>query len=1138
MTKVTKRDGSREKFDLGKIIHAIDKAFHSTRNSGIPDDFKDKIIKEFTEDNPRTDSGRLKELTVENIQDRIQTLLYEGGYRDVYDSYIIYRYKHKMTREYVKSQKEFIQRYTHCDNNANATVDDNSNVSSRNIGTMNSEAHKQDNIKTSRGMIKDKLKELFPDFDHKQYERDLRNHLIYKHDESSFAGAVAPYTYSAKEVIEVNYNDRHFVTPFDMLYDIIEEPSILIDPEKIVYQKQPDNLFVRDYKGEWTRVTHVTKKHRHRDLYRVKTSFGEDLIVTDNHPMIVNASDIDNTIQASDSLGCTQYKSGHDIEFDGKTILDISDVLSKGEIYGSFIRYDKSVLKRFVNLSEEFGYFIGFFIGDGNYSNNDEYINFSQKSPDILHKINDYLFNSLGIAGYIRYHGDKNVYTLQVRNCALYYLMRDYFHIADKSYNKTLPLNILETNEKFAIGILEGLYDADGTANYKQLWLKLASRAAVMQVTMLMRHFGYTCGNGIQSIPFKNNESYHTNYTLWTIGSSKLENSVPFNLSYKWQKMDVTTSSIKYKVDGEAKITNVQKIDENDSFLSLNEYIYDITTTSHTFCLNNILVHNCVSASMYPFLTGGIKDLGGLSASPHNLDSFCGIFINWIFALSGQFAGAVAAPEFFICFDHYAKIEWGDDYYMRPDEVITAPQVKRQMTIGKQICQYFQQTIYSINQPSGARGLQSAFVNFAYFDKAFFEGMFGNFYFPDGSQPQWDSVSWLQKFFMMWFNNERLRTVMTFPVESFALVYKDGKFADEDSANFVAEEYARGHSFFTYISDTVDSLSSCCRLKNKLQTKEFSFTTGNIGIMTGSKSVITNNLSRITQDYFNIDGMSTREDAIEMWKNDDGTIHKEFARYIENILERVYKYHIAYNEYLWEMYDANLLPVYKAGFINLDKQYLTIGINGLNEAAEYLGIKLSDNKEYEDFCQFIFGTIKDCNTRHNGSFNGHKITFNTECVPAESLAAKNYNWDKEDGYWVPENRNLYASYIFLPSDDSIDIFEKIRMHGNRFIGDYLDGGSAAHLNLSEHLTKDQYMKVLKYAAEEGCQFFGFNIPMMECKSCGYIANRPLEKCPKCGGEDFWSYTRIIGYLTRTDKWSNPRQIEGATRVYENARDKI
>lgn len=532
----------------------------------------------------------------------------------------------------------------------------------------------------------------------------------------------------------------------------------------------------------------------------------------------------------------------------------------------------------------------------------------------------------------------------------------------------------------------------------------------------------------------------------------------------------------------------------------------------------------CCSISMYPFLNEGIKDLGGLSASPKNLDSFCGMYINLIFAVASQFAGAVATSEFLVYFDYFARKEWGEEYYLNPDVKITDHSI-REKTIRKQIHQYFQQVIYSINQPAAARGMQAAFVNFSYFDKPFFDGMFGTFYFPDGTQPHWESVKWLQKEFMTWFNQERLRTIITFPVESVTLLYKDGKFQDEEMAEFVAEEYSRGHSFFTYISDSVDSLSSCCRLKNKIQTHEFNFTNGNMGVETGSKSVITLNLNRIIQDC---------DRAYGLKRNGGWRENSSFLKdYLTEILGRVYKYHHAYNEILWDMYDANLLPVYKAGFIALNKQYLTIGINGLNQAAEFLGMKCTDNEEYKEFCQMIFSTIKEQNTLHNSSNRvKHKLTFNTECVPAESLAAKNYNWDKEDGYQVPTDTNLYASYIFKPNED-LSVLEKIRLHGKDYIGDYLDGGSAAHLNLDHHLDKEQYTKILHYAAENGCQYFTFNIPNCECEDCGFIAKQPFTTCPKCGSTHVSLWDRIIGYLTKVKNWAEPRRIEQKTRVYEN-----
>ena len=537
----------------------------------------------------------------------------------------------------------------------------------------------------------------------------------------------------------------------------------------------------------------------------------------------------------------------------------------------------------------------------------------------------------------------------------------------------------------------------------------------------------------------------------------------------------------------------------------------------------------CCSISMYPFLNDGIKDLGGLSASPKNLDSFCGMYINLIFAIASQFAGAVATSEFLIYFDYFARKEWGENYHEKADIGITSSHSVRYKTIRKQIHQYFQQVIYSINQPAAARGMQAAFVNFSYFDKPFFDGMFGSFYFPDGTQPKWESVKWLQKEFMQWFNQERLRTVITFPVESVTLLYKDGEFVDKEMAEFVAEEYARGHSFFTYISDSVDSLSSCCRLKNKIQTHEFNFTNGNMGVETGSKSVITLNLSRIVQDFIR---EKYEEDAMPGVQLSP-LVYPELKEYLTTILGRVYKYHHAYNELLWDMYDANLLPAYKAHFIALNRQYLTIGLNGLNQAAEFLGIKCSDNEEYQAFCQMIFSTIKEQNTLHNTK-KGHKLTFNTECVPAESLAAKNYNWDKADGYWVPEDTNLYASYIFKPNEE-LSILEKIRLHGKNYIGDYLDGGSAAHLNLDHHLDKEQYAKLLKYAAEQGCQYFTFNVPNCECDDCGFIAKQPFMECPKCGSIHISLWDRIIGYLTKVKNWSEPRRLEQKTRVYEHVK---
>lgn len=203
---------------------------------------------------------------------------------------------------------------------------------------------------------------------------------------------------------------------------------------------------------------------------------------------------------------------------------------------------------------------------------------------------------------------------------------------------------------------------------------------------------------------------------------------------------------------------------------------------------------------------------------------------------------------------------------------------------------------------------------------------------------------------------------------------------DQSYKDFTAEMYAAGHSFFTYLSDNPDALSSCCRLSSKIEKNEFSFTSGLTGVATGSKSVITLNINRIIQDFSKIQNQILKPDTKVYFYN-------ELKKYLINILNRVYKYHIAYNELLKDLYNHNMLPVYSEGYINLNQQFLTIGINGINEAAMFLGMICSYNDEYKQFCRFITEVISEENKKHRTK----ELKFNCEFVPAESLGIKNYN---------------------------------------------------------------------------------------------------------------------------------------------------
>lgn len=533
----------------------------------------------------------------------------------------------------------------------------------------------------------------------------------------------------------------------------------------------------------------------------------------------------------------------------------------------------------------------------------------------------------------------------------------------------------------------------------------------------------------------------------------------------------------------------------------------------------------CVAITMYPFLLNGLQDLGGLSAKPKNLDSFCGIFINLCFAVSSQFAGALATGEFLMYFDYFARKEWGDDYYKYSDancqmrfetdttlegvqlDSINSAKLTETRTIEKVIEQKFQQIVYSMNQPAAARGFQSIFWNISYFDKNYFDGMFGDFYFPDGTQPKWDSLNWLQKKFMKWFNKERTKTILTFPVETMALLTDGEDVVDKEYADFTAEMYAEGHSFFTYMSDSADSLSSCCRLRNEVTENQFSYSLGAGGIATGSKSVMTLNINRLVQDAVN--------------KN------LNILNYLREQVKKVHKYQRAYNELLKEYLKGGLLPVYSAGFISLEKQYLTVGINGVVEAAEFLGIEISDNPMYKEFIQSLLNVIATENRRARTK----ELMFNTEFVPAEGLGVKHARWDKEAGYVVP--RDCYNSYYYKVEDTSLSILDKFKLHGHDYVK-YLDGGSALHMNLEEHLSKEQYRNLLKVAASNGTNYFTFNIPNTICNDCGHIDKRYLKECPTCGSKNVDYATRIIGYLKRVSNFSEARQVEASKRFYYNA----
>lgn len=540
-----------------------------------------------------------------------------------------------------------------------------------------------------------------------------------------------------------------------------------------------------------------------------------------------------------------------------------------------------------------------------------------------------------------------------------------------------------------------------------------------------------------------------------------------------------------------------------DKYLDLlnHHFIYKNDETS--------LANYCASITMYPWLLDGTISIGGNSTAPTNLKSFCGGFVNMVFIVSSMLSGACATPEFLMYLNYFLGKEYGKDYYLRSGDQADLSLKKR--TIDKVITDCFEQIVYSINQPTGARNFQAVFWNISYYDRYYFESLFGEFFFPDGSKPDWNGLNWLQKRFMKWFNRERTKTVLTFPVETMALLTENGDVKDKEYGDFTAEMYAEGHSFFTYMSDNADSLSSCCRLRNEIQDNGFSYTLGAGGVSTGSKSVLTINLNRCVQE-------ASRKGQFYLY-------------FLEDVVDLVHKVQTAYNANLKALADKGMLPLFDAGYINIKRQYLTIGVNGLVEAAEFLGIPINDNEQYANFVQGVLGLIE----RYNKKYRTPDLMFNCEMIPAENVGVKHAKWDKEDGYVVP--RDCYNSYFYIVEDQSLTLLDKFRLHGKKYV-EHLTGGSALHANLEEHLSKPQYRQLLRVAAREGCNYFTFNIPNTICNDCGHIDKRYLKECPECHSHNVDYMTRIIGYMKRISNFSAARQKEAARRFYIDARVEV
>lgn len=418
------------------------------------------------------------------------------------------------------------------------------------------------------------------------------------------------------------------------------------------------------------------------------------------------------------------------------------------------------------------------------------------------------------------------------------------------------------------------------------------------------------------------------------------------------------------------------------------QYIKDLENHiiyTHDEASTPVLKPYCKAVTLYPLMLKGVGNIDGVTPSaPNDIQSFSGQVTNAVFLFSSQCKGAVALGDYFIALNYYVIQEFGPVWYDKVDEVVTNSYFLHQYTVGHYIRKGMKQFIYGVNQPAGNRSYNSPFSNVSFYDKVYFKSLFGEFYYPDGTQPEWNAIDKLQRIFMQLLREIRLIKPLTFPVTTMALVHNGKEYLDHEYKELCAEEWAKGGSFFCYTSDNPTSLASCCRVLNEMSDNTFSSTTGMTGVMTGSCNVITLNINRIVQDY------------IHTWKNWEDHIvdgkcafpfewfsesFSDLKNYLINILERVYKYHIAYKTMLYEMEDAKMFSDCNAGYIYMRKLYSTIGLIGYCEAAQFLGLSVSNNKEYKDFLKLVFGTVKEENKKNSIHDSKRPFLFNSEAIP-------------------------------------------------------------------------------------------------------------------------------------------------------------
>ena len=967
------------------------------------------------------------------------------------------------------SYTDFIDNFIDKDTVADVSVDGNSNVSNKDMRTLMNEMPKSHRKLLAFNKIFYELNKKYGFKVANEWLEAEWTKALYMHDADT--STFLHYCVKPEECCYYLLDEKTYYANFKQIYNLLKEEEE-VSAEGVFYKK-PKNLSVRDDKG-WTKVRCISKKETPENFYYVKGANGFDIITTENHKFIQS----ENPDKKAKEL----------------TLED--DILT----YSPEMFTDSINVYNNLPLTEDIGWLIGMYLAEG----------YNQRGQLTIYQyggVSNPIYNKV-VEVCQKNHIPYKIYEghgVRLKN-GEYNWEKKFLTISKGAFawEKCLCEDFIHFNKKFLNGILAGIIDGDGTVSFnKKVLIRMTSRTLINQIR------AYGLANGVYfagNAPYiqKAKGAIQQKHIIYSANADMNQNKEWF-LSLPSLKVQNLFSCFEYDPKfsngfvfntGEVPVKNAQIINEADNV------VYDLSTDSHRFVCNGILIHNCFAYDLKDVAEKGLFFLNTFNSEPpKHLSTFIDFVKEFISFCSNRSSGAVGLPNIVPYMYYFWKKDCENGYATKSSEYYAKQQIQR--------------FVYAINQPYTRDGIQSAFINCSVFDMPYLEALFSGATFPDG-EPMLDSLEEIQDFQKMFMEEVaeiRHHNVMTFPVLTISLLRKDGKFLDEDFAKWGIEHNRIWSDSNLFIDDNVSSLSNCCRLKSDVRDLGYFNSIGGTALKVGSVKVSTLNLARLALEYHG------DEEAYL-------TNLKKLVRLDCQVLDVV-------RHILKRNVEKGLLPNFTKGIVDFEHLYNTVGVIGVYETMKTFGYTYQDelgntfySEDADRFGEKIFKTIHEVK---DDFMKDKDYKINLEQIPGESAAAKLL---KADRFFYPEtvveDLPLYGNQ-FIPLGIKTTMAERIRIAS--LFDSFCNGGSIAHLNIDKPFDSfDKAWEMVNYIADKGLTYFAFNTKIQACaKNHGFYG----KVCPICGGPVENEYTRIVGFYTPIKSWSKERKAEFKLREWEH-----